>query len=343
MTIFSGREHSLGCSSPASWAFWKLCGQQLCACCRPTWHWFQADQTAAELVESEVITPTLSIAGLEADQVSLKGPHRPSNQDRCYGDCGLGIFVLADGMGGRRGGEEASQLVVDRLPRRVATVLANSALEPEMIKQALREAFEAAEFDMRRYAARHPECHSMGATLVVAVVVENRLYVARAGDCRGYLFRNQQLLQLTHDHNLAQPLLDAQLLTEAEAAKHPWRHRVFNGVGARPSHQPPEITEQKLEVGDRLLLTSDGLTSVVSNEQIARILQLRPTPREAVRRLASQALHNQSHDNLSCIVVDFLAHPAHVHPHAWGNPHSGSSAGRRRGTIAAPTIVSRQV
>ena len=341
MTIFSEREHSPSCSSLASWAFWKQCGQQLCACCRPTWHWFQADRTRAELAEA--VTSTLPIAGLQADRVSIKGPHRPSNQDRCYSDCGLGIFVVADGMGGRRGGEEASQLVIDRLPWRIATALAHSGLEPEAIKQAIREACEAAELDMRHYAARHPECHSMGATLVIALVVENRLYVAHAGDCRGYLFRAQQLLQLTHDHNLAQSLVDAQLLTETEAAKHPWRHRVFNWVGARPSHQPLAIAERKLEVGDRILLTSDGLTSVVANEQVATILRRSPTPCEAVRRLAKQALRNESHDNISCIVVDFLAHPAHVHPQAPQSPLSGPSVGRLIGVAPASTIVSWQV
>lgn len=323
MTIFSGREHGTGGSSPIGDSFWQRCGRRLCACCSPATYRFRAADAVSEQSERAVLTASNLSVQLCAAARSIRGPHRPTNQDRCYSNPGQGLFVLADGMGGRRGGAEASQLIVDRLPWHIMTALPRESSDAVAVRGAIEHACQAVEHEMRCYALRHQDCHSMGTTLAMALILDHTLYVGHAGDCRVYLFRDQQLQQLTHDHNLAQSLVDARLITPDEAARHPWRHRVTNWIGAKPSHQPPDVAAWDLQAGDRLILTSDGLTSAVKHAELEAILRSRPTAHEATRQLVQLAVKNQSRDNISCIVVDFLDCPVPSRQHVQSEPTRG--------------------
>jgi len=234
----------------------------------------------------------LSSLMLVAGLTSIKGDCRKTNQDRCYCDCGLGVFLVADGMGGRLGGEEASRIAVERIPWHLSVSLPDDRADFAMVKSAIENAVRDARADMIAFAAVHPDCQHMGTALALAVVIEDVLYIAHVGDCRVYHLRENDLRLMTCDHTLVQTMVDAGLITESEAESHPWRHQVVNWVGVQPSNLPPEITALRLRPGDRFMLASDGLTGVVDDAQLGRILKQEPDPQRAAQQLVGQAVVN---------------------------------------------------
>ncbi len=226
------------------------------------------------------------------------GCERSSNQDRWGADAELGLFLVADGVAGSTDGELAAQVVAELLPTYLRRHLDGEA-EPSQLGRAV------AELSNDLYLTGQTDTRVAGATsTVVAVVVAgSRALVAHMGDSRVYLYREQQLQQLTHDHSLVQALIDSHEVKPEEAAQHPARNVVIRFVGMPPPALPDAV-EVELQDGDRILLCSDGLYGVVDDAALAGILDAESEePEDACAALIAAARQAGGPDNITAVVV----------------------------------------
>ena len=201
------------------------------------------------------------------------------------------LFAVADGMGGHRGGEVASRLAletIESLFRRGEGALA------EQVQEANRAVYERSSMD-RAVAG-------MGTTLTAALVEADRARLAHVGDSRAYLFRRGELRMLTEDHTLVNRMVQQGEITEAEAERHPQRSVVTRALGVERSVPVDEVIVD-LEPGDRLLICSDGLTSMVDDAAIADLLGHQADPQRAAETLVDAANRAGGVDNTTVIVV----------------------------------------
>ncbi len=202
------------------------------------------------------------------------------------------LFAVADGMGGHRGGEVASQLAVETLER---TFQAGQGELTDQVQEANRVVFERSVTD-RQVAG-------MGTTLTVALVEGDRIRLAHVGDSRAYLLRDGELRLLTQDHTLVHQMVLEGEISEQEAQTHPQRSVLTRALGVDVL---VEIDDETVAVrpGDRLLLCTDGLTSMVSEEEIGEILREVPDTREAAERLVRAANDGGGADNTTVVILD---------------------------------------
>jgi serine/threonine protein phosphatase PrpC len=222
------------------------------------------------------------------------------------------LFAVADGMGGHGGGEQASVLAVGAVENFLLGALGflsrlsgdESSVETEL-KNVLRHANHVV---TSRGDAR-PELHEMGTTLTVGYVIDSTLYLAHVGDSRCYLLRGESLTQLTRDHTLVSELVEAGVIEKVDAKKHHLRHMITNAVGGGIDGVRPEVQKHALMAGDVLVFCTDGLTEVLDNRAIARILATEADPRGACTKLVRAAVDGGGPDNVTAVVVQF--HAAH--------------------------------
>jgi serine/threonine protein phosphatase PrpC len=224
------------------------------------------------------------------------------------------LFMVADGMGGHRGGGVASVQAVAEVKRVLMDFLpraATSRIVPglEMLEE-LRTAMEQANRRLLAEMGERPDLVGMGTTLTLALCASNRLYVAHVGDSRCYLFRQGRLEQLTNDHNLVAEMVRQGALTDEEAVRHPWRNVVTNILGGNQTPTEVELRSRDLEPGDALLLCTDGLEKVVGDDEIAAVLSEERRPKEGCERLIQMADERGAPDNVTVIVSRFDGHPA---------------------------------
>lgn len=220
------------------------------------------------------------------------------------------LFAVADGMGGHGGGEQASVLAVGAVENFLLGTLGflnrlngdGASVENEL-KNVLRHANQVV---TQRGDAR-PEHHEMGTTLTVGYVIDSTLYLAHVGDSRCYLLRGGALTQLTRDHTLVSELVEAGVIQKADAKRHHLRHMITNAVGGGIEGVTPEVQKRTLMAGDVLLFCSDGLTEVVDNKVISRILATESDPRAASIKLVRAAVDGGGPDNVTAVVVHFRA------------------------------------
>lgn len=227
-------------------------------------------------------------------EISNTGRVRSNNQDCILADEELGLWVVADGMGGHAGGAEASRLACEAV---------NQGVHHGM---SLSDAFEVAHSHVRSAQQDNYAFHDMGTTLV-AVLEDDRSYeLAWVGDSRIYRFNFEsgRFECLTRDHNIAGRLLETGKITEDQARKHPQRHILTDCVGQREGLPTIESTRLDWRPGDRLLLCSDGLNGELSDAELAQWLGGIRSPRRAAEKLAHQALEAGGRDNISLIVLD---------------------------------------
>lgn len=232
---------------------------------------------------------------------SDKGLVRESNEDSVYAASHL--LVVADGMGGHAAGEIASAAVVARMAR-IAPVGLGDDPSP-----ALLAGIAAGNEDIARTVAERPELEGMGTTVTAVLLTsDGRFALSNVGDSRTYLLRGGELSRLTRDDSLVQTLMDKGRISEAEAAVHPHRSVVTRAVVGDATLEP-SVSLLTAAPGDRLLLCSDGLSDLVPQEELARVLQ-RPDREEAAGDLVELALCAGGSDNVSVIVADVVADDA---------------------------------
>src|SRR5437660_5407421 len=234
---------------------------------------------------------------LRAGGATDVGLVRDHNEDRYLADEHL--FVVADGVGGHKAGEVASQTAVETLQREFTAPTTDALIDA--VKTANRTVWNLAE--------ANTEQRGMGTTLTAIALVdegdEERLAIVNVGDSRAYLLQQGELEQLTEDHSLVEQLVREGQLTPEEAQVHPQRSIITRALGLDPEVEVDswELTPYK---GDRILLCSDGLTNEVSDDEIASTLRTVSDPQEAAHQLVQEARDHGGSDNITCVVVDVV-------------------------------------
>jgi PPM family protein phosphatase len=226
---------------------------------------------------------------------------RPNNEDRFVADADHHVFLVADGMGGQEGGEEASGMAADIIPRVLQDRLAAKDDASQAVKQALEEANQAIISAGQRQAG----ARKMGTTAVLAVQQDDLVYVASLGDSRAYLVRGDRVEQLTVDHTVADALARNGTLTQDQAKSSPWRNVLYKFLGNAEMTEGAEVRPFTPQAGDRLVMGSDGLTNFVTDADLCEGARLHRNPQEWADQLVESALRRGSKDNVTCVVVAF--------------------------------------
>lgn len=230
---------------------------------------------------------------IEFGHLSHTGLKRELNEDTYYGDSALGLFLVADGMGGHDSGEIASALARDIVVREIRA------------GRSLSDAIMRANEEIIRQGKRRQDNMPMGTTIVAVKIQQGtRFELAWVGDSRAYLW-NGQLRQISSDHSYVQELVDSGQLSEAQARTHPYRNVVTKALGVtEPEKLGVECLSGELRAGMQLLLCSDGLTEEVDDAEIARLLaQKEISAQECTEHLVAAALDGGGSDNVTAVVL----------------------------------------
>jgi serine/threonine protein phosphatase PrpC len=227
------------------------------------------------------------------DSVAIVEPQRP-----LFGRPGAWLFVVADGMGGYRGGEIASSVAVQTMAR-VFAQQSRQTVPEEALSTSLAMANKA----ILAKAQGIPGLDKMGTTVVAATVTEQVLYLCNVGDSRAYLVRDGTIRQLTEDHSLVSEQIRAGLIKEDDPLA---RRNILTRSVGRTKQLEIDQFKEPWQPGDTLMLCSDGLWGVLSDAQMSIVLsELDPQP--ASEKLIQMAMISQSSDNISAVVVRYLA------------------------------------
>jgi len=245
-------------------------------------------------------------AGIERASLSDVGCQRDNNEDwysywepesdeqlRRKGR----LAIVADGMGGHEGGQEASRLAVEAIEQAYAAATDG---DPQSVLIA---GFKAAHQRIQRYAEAHPALFGMGTTATAAVLLRAQLMYAHVGDSRLYLVRGSSISRLTHDHSYVGRLVESGVITAEEADSHPQRHILTAALGAGPEAEP-EIAPAPIALsgGDALVLCTDGLWSLMEDEEIRQAVIEYP-PSEACHALVETARQRGGPDNITIQIL----------------------------------------
>ena len=234
--------------------------------------------------------------------ITDKGRVRESNQDYVFAsDTGTGalknLFVIADGMGGHKAGEYASQqavhIVLDEIRKK-------EKKEPVAV---LESAISSANRGIYEIAQSDPTKLGMGTTIVAATFYDGHLYVANVGDSRLYVMKGDKLTQVTRDHTVVQELILSGNLDENSRIAEEKKHVITRAVGAEPEVRI-DIFDVAFEDIDQVLLCTDGLSNMVSDDGIAAILGSDEKVRQKAQSLLDRALENGGKDNITVLLID---------------------------------------
>lgn len=247
---------------------------------------------------------------LEVVGLTDTGRVRSHNEDSIDDDVEIGVILLADGMGGYKGGEVASAIAINSIMEKLkqdVPALAPGEEDPhtgytnESI--ALRDAINTANEAIYQTAQSQPQYQGMGTTVVMAIFYDNRMTIAHVGDSRMYRFRNDTLEQITSDHSLLQELVDRGFYTKEEARQSLNKNLVTRALGIEPS-VAVDLHEDMTLPGDIYLLCSDGLSDMVDDVIIAdTIRQYGANLEETARQLVELANDNGGKDNISVVLA----------------------------------------
>ena len=221
------------------------------------------------------------------------GKLRKQNEDAAWFDEDRAVFAVADGMGGHLAGEVASRMAIEAVQR-----MARENACPGIA--ALRETVASAHETILAHAQDHIECAGMGTTLSVLWLGENYAYIAHVGDSRIYRLREGSLTQITQDHSLVEELVRAGLITREQARTHPRRNIITRALGTHGENEP-DLLVTDVKDGDLFLLCTDGLTGMVTDEDIGRVL-LENSMEAAADALLALALDAGGRDNVTLIL-----------------------------------------
>jgi protein phosphatase len=242
------------------------------------------------------------------------GQVREHNEDCIASDAARGIAILADGMGGMNAGEVASSMtvsvVLDELISHLDETLRSYGPDGEAglnsAARLLKASVESANNAVFHVAQSRPLYQGMGTTIVAALFHDNRLNIAHVGDSRMYLFRGGSLSQVTRDHSFVQELIDRGLYTPAEARESSRKNVVTRAVGIAP-HVDVETATRETQVGDVYLLCSDGLTDLVRDQDLERVMTIMARDLDAMAdQMIELANASGGRDNVSVMLVKIL-------------------------------------
>lgn len=220
------------------------------------------------------------------------------------------LLIVADGVGGSRAGEKASEMAVSSVEKFVVNTLKwcshlRATADGDPVLLEFQKALAQANDKVLYEADKHPEWHGMATTMTLAYFFHRELFVAHVGDTRCYLLRNGLLYRLTRDHTFVAEMVRRGVLKPEEAVNHAYRHVVTNVVGGDDPTVQVEMHKLALEAGDCLLLCSDGLTEMVPDEEILQILANNAHTEAACDQLVKRANEKGGKDNVTVAVARF--------------------------------------
>ena len=219
------------------------------------------------------------------------GRQRRENEDSAY--VHAPVFVVADGMGGAQAGEVASRIAIETFERGLPGSGTPEARLAELVRDANQRIYDRARTEHGRAG--------MGTTLTAAYLADGELAIAHVGDSRAYLLRDDQLTRLTQDHSLVDELVRRGKLTAEQAAEHPQRSIITRALGPEPYVEVDTWT-YPARAGDVILLCSDGLTSMISEDQVRAILESREDLGAAADALINEANEAGGRDNITVVL-----------------------------------------
>ncbi len=308
-TVLSGLYFQVKAGQPLSPALGAVLQRELAS----SNHFQTAKELALEFERAAEVIRSTSRVKLLFDCASHEGQKREINEDTFFAQELLpfsralgrpvGLFLVADGMGGAAAGEVASKLAVDTITREVAGAL--SALSAPnladvdwgaMIKHAVEQANRTIN------SARQQAHTDMGTTSVGALVVGAQAFVFNVGDSRAYLLTRDGIRRISHDHSLVQSFVDSHQIREDEVRMHPQRNFILRNLGDRASVEV-DLFREWLEPGQCLLFCSDGLWEMVPDADIHRTVTHAPNPKQACEALVELANRNGGDDNITVVLV----------------------------------------
>lgn len=233
---------------------------------------------------------------------------RQENQDSCgkFPEDGLDqtapsgiLFIVADGMGGHRGGRRASEIAVQIVEQRYFDDARGG------IGDRLKQALAAANGQILEYASAHPEYKGMGTTCTALLVQGAAASIGHIGDSRAYRIAREGITQITQDHSLVAEMVRRGLLSEKEAILHPDRSLLYRALGTREEVEIDLIEGFPVSADDRFLLCSDGLSNLVMDNEIEEMVR-NSEPQEACKQLVALANKRGGYDNITVLVVHLV-------------------------------------
>lgn len=240
------------------------------------------------------------------------GRKREQNEDSILINEDLGLFVVADGMGGHLGGEYASHLAVTTIEE----ILRNFQEDPDAtlppghefdchdLSEQIRYAIRMASYRIFEESTKNQKLTGMGTTAVVLMMQGEKAYFANVGDSRAYLLREGKILQLTMDHSLVSEQLRAGFITSEQVKNHKFKNVITRSVGFQEDVEI-DLLIREVDGNDRFLLCTDGLTNMLSDSEICKIVSKKPLD-QACQKLIEGANKKGGDDNVSAILVEIL-------------------------------------
>ena len=231
------------------------------------------------------------------------GKVRDMNQDSFYissPEDNIQIFIVADGMGGYKGGEIASKLAVETSKNYIINNFNSIEHDRESIMNLIKSAIEYANLSIYEKSKEIPELENMGTTIDICLVIPNKVYIGHVGDSRVYRKRKDFFRKLTTDHSYVQQLVSDGTITKEEAYHHPKKNMLIKALGCSPYVEPDVMVKGFLK-DDILLMCSDGLTNMLKDEEIVKIIN--ENPQEACNKLVEKANENGGLDNITAVII----------------------------------------
>lgn len=233
--------------------------------------------------------------------ISSVGLVRQNNEDYWTFDLEHQLFVLADGMGGHRAGEVASKEAAEGLCTYYKSNIANCDRSLINSMELLFDAIYEINFSIYRMSRQYAELRGMGTTLCCVLFHSEGLIFGHVGDSRIYRLRNQHLERLTKDHSLLRELIDLGQLSEQQADEFLYKNILTKAIGTEPSIEPSVYTDS-IQIGDIILMCSDGLTDMLSDEEIQSAL-LEVPYEEMAQKLVDRAIAKGGRDNVTVVLI----------------------------------------
>ncbi len=237
---------------------------------------------------------------MRSSGITDTGSKRKNNQDSIFfSDEPVGslpnLYIVADGMGGHRAGDKASRMAIDI----TVDFIKNSTIENPIA--ILKRAMIYANNEIYKSANKDPDLVGMGTTMVAAVALDDKLYVANVGDSRLYVVNNE-IRQITMDHSLVEEMIRSGELERKKGRNHPEKNIITKAMGSR-DEVIPDFFEIDMEPGDRYVICSDGLSNMVEDDEIRDIVVDYADIKDATKALVDRANYYGGSDNISVVLV----------------------------------------
>ena len=211
------------------------------------------------------------------------------------------LYILADGMGGYKGGEVASKLATDTAKKFIQNNFGSIVKEKEEILKLIKSAVEYANMVVYEKSKEDEELEGMGTTLEICLIYNNKAYIGHVGDSSIYRVRNNVIRKLTKDHSYVQQLVEDKKITREEAKTHPKKNMLTKALGCTP-YVEPDLRARNFEKGDIFIICSDGLTNMVDEKRIFELVQ--EDMQSAASKLITEANSAGGYDNITVIIIN---------------------------------------